>query len=430
MIKILHIMSLIIRSGRYLLPLLLIVSTTAFAQDKTSFKIGSIKIIGNTITLTQVIIAETWLSEGDEAAEEDIAIAAQQIMNLGYFTAVSYGIERKGETADITFQVTERYTWGISPILSFETKRNVYGLGLFDSNLFGRGKSAGVTLSAGEGTRTLALSYFDRHLAWSRFFGSAGFTTSDGVLQGFDAGGNLVAENERDVISYNAGVGYWLTYDSWAQVVLSRLEDKFTLIKGTFLFPDGTTNRISLGAGYDRVNFYLDHYEGVQASVWLVNGIKSFGGDFDFTKFFMSGRVISKVPAFNIKNSTVVLSALIGTSDNAPAHETYSLGGNGSLRGYAPGFVRGEKVARLSTEYRAPLWYPKVFGYSGVTTLLGFMDTGFAGAAVKPGDFATSIGTGVRLYVNKFAAAGMAFDVGYGIKTGDFEFYLVFGSVF
>ena len=431
LIKILLIMSLVIRSRRYLLPiLLLIASSTAFAQDQTSFQIGSIKIVGNTRTLTEVIVAETWLYERDKVSEKDIVIAAQQIMNLGYFTAVSYRIEKKAETADIVFEVRERYTWGISPVLNFETNRNIFGLVLLDSNLFGRGKSAGVTLSAGEGTKTLALSYFERHLGWSRFFGSAGFTTSDGVLQGFDAGGSLVAENERDVIAYNAGVGYWLTYDSWVQVALSWMEDNFTLTKSTFLFPDGTTNRTSFGVGYDRVNFYLDHYEGAQASAWFVKGIKSLGGDFDFTKFFMSGRIISKVPSFNMENSTVVLSALIGTSDNAPSHETYSLGGNGSLRGYAPGFLRGEKVVRLSTEYRAPLWYPKIFGYSGVTTLLGFMDTGFAGAAVKPGDFATSIGTGVRLYVKEFAAAGMAFDVGYGIKAKDFAFYLVFGSVF
>lgn len=403
------------------------------AQGHEPFRIHDILIEGNDKTVREAILAETWLTPGQTATMEDVRRGAQQVMNLGYFTSVALDTKPAGGETDVHLKVAERQTWGINPIVSIEGDDNSFGLELSESNLFGYGKSGGVSFSAGDDQWSASASYFDRHLAWTRWYWGAGAFAQNARIEGIDPTGGLAFENEADTVGANVFAGYWIAYELRAQLGLSTRDDEFSLKKGTFVFDDGTTHKATLGAVYERVDFYLTHYRGGRIGAFTEKGFDSAGGDFDFTRTYADGSLFLNplerwVPDW--ERHTLFLAGFWGTANDAPGHELYALGGRGSIRGYPRGFQIGEEAVILTAEYRVPVWEPRLWDRSGVVTVLGFVDTGTAADAIRGGDFITGAGGGIRLYVNEIASARLGIDVGYGFESEDTEVHIAFGNVF
>ena len=98
-----------------------------------------------------------------------------------------------------------------------------------------------------------------------------------------------------------------------------------------------------------------------------------------------------------------------------------------SGRGYAEGHFRGEKLAFIELEYRAPLMRNDFLG------MVAFVNT--ATIANRQGgeslfdNFAPGGGAGLRLLLNKRSRTNLAFDVGFG-KDGNGGVYLVVQEAF
>src|SRR6185312_16246823 len=98
-----------------------------------------------------------------------------------------------------------------------------------------------------------------------------------------------------------------------------------------------------------------------------------------------------------------------------------------SGRGYAEGHFRGEKLAFVELEYRAPLTRNDFLGmvaFFNTTTISNSQ----AGETLFD-NFAPGGGAGLRVLLNKRSKTNLAFDVGFG-NNGNRGVYLVVQEAF
>jgi len=108
-----------------------------------------------------------------------------------------------------------------------------------------------------------------------------------------------------------------------------------------------------------------------------------------------------------------------------PATASDSYGRSG--RGYAEGRYRGEKLAFVELEYRAPLMRSGLLGmvaFANATTISNQQ----AGEHIFD-NFAPGAGAGLRLLLNKRSRTNLAFDLGFG-ERGHWGLYLVVQEAF
>jgi outer membrane protein assembly factor BamA len=114
----------------------------------------------------------------------------------------------------------------------------------------------------------------------------------------------------------------------------------------------------------------------------------------------------------------------------APYFDLPSTGGDSygrSGRGYAEGRFRGEKLAFVEFEYRAPLMRNELLGmvaFVNITTISNRQ----AGERIFD-NFAAGAGGGLRVLLNKRSKTNLAFDVGFG-ERGSRGVYLVVQEAF
>jgi hypothetical protein len=98
-----------------------------------------------------------------------------------------------------------------------------------------------------------------------------------------------------------------------------------------------------------------------------------------------------------------------------------------SGRGYAEGHFRGEKLAFIEVEYRAPLMRNNLLGmvvFVNTTTIANRQD----GEQLFD-NFAPGAGAGLRLLLNKRSQTNLAFDLGFG-ENGNRGVYMVVQEAF
>jgi outer membrane protein assembly factor BamA len=98
-----------------------------------------------------------------------------------------------------------------------------------------------------------------------------------------------------------------------------------------------------------------------------------------------------------------------------------------SGRGYAEGHFRGEKLAFLELEYRAPLLRNGLLGFVGFVNTTTISNR--QGGEKLFDSFAWGGGGGVRLLLNKRSRTNLAFDIGFG-EGGNRGVYLVVQEAF
>ena len=98
-----------------------------------------------------------------------------------------------------------------------------------------------------------------------------------------------------------------------------------------------------------------------------------------------------------------------------------------SGRGYAEGHFRGEKLAFLEAEYRAPLLRNGLLGFVGFVNTTTISNR--QGGEQLFDSFAWGGGGGLRLLLNKRSRTNLAFDVGFG-EGGNRGVYLVVQEAF
>lgn len=382
--------------------------------------IGEIKIVGNQKIDSRVILTEMWLKPGDPYSAEAVKKARQRIMNLRYFQFVKI-TEQKNEGANavnLTIEVKERITWGIMPIVSLDgddTDNNEYGLRVDENCLLGLGKSVSLRGSTTKVRDRYAVSYDDPQLMFTRFVAGAGLTSINYDWEDFNI--------TDDVMEGYVYGGYRPTYETEVVLRLTIREDDFSA--GVL---DAQTTKVGVTVSYSDVEYYIDSLRGIGVTLLLEQGTEAMGGDEELSKVTLSASYNYRMP-----NKHWIRAVVAGGGGNdLPWHEDFTAGGNGSIRGYAPGYRGpGDRYARASAQYEAPVWYPRAFGFSGTLAVVGFVDVGDAWGYVDDSpEFVTGAGVGVRGYVRELQAFTFALDVGYGFEEQEVQTHLTFGGSF
>lgn len=152
-------------------------------NEGDQYRVGLIKVFGNTCTQTNLILHETLLVPGELFNLEKLQRTEERLLNVGYFGAVNvYAVQSSGPCGlgdnyrDVHIEVEETSTGNLSGFAGLSNNQGIFGgITITESNfnaqglaclftegtagLRGGGEYASATLSIGDKTRSYQLSW-------------------------------------------------------------------------------------------------------------------------------------------------------------------------------------------------------------------------------------------------------------------------------
>lgn len=444
-------------------------------EEGEKFHVGMIKVFGNCITQTNVILHETLLIPGEVFNSQKMEATEARLKNVGYFSNVNvYAVRAeegsclKGNYRDVHIEVEEKQTgrfglfFGYSTVEAIfggvnitESNFNSAGLGsLFCKNgpgLRGGGEHVNITASIGQKTSSYGLGWTKPYFMDSRW--SVGFdiekTTNQYISEDYDI--KALSYNLRATRGINAFTRFGLHYRiSNSHVHFDNAHSHGHEKNQTETFFDGckelceashihglisaigwqlsydSTNRIDLPSCGLRSIFEME-YVGV-------------GGDHTFFSFgYLNSYYIpiTECGTLKLRGDFKFIRTVGHTGFNdIPLDERLFLGGDNVMRGYksyklGPLFCGdhdpkgGASMQILSMEYNHTL-FSRLNGFL-------FIDGGaLTEKAFSIGAFYLSYGLGVRLKVmDSFPpiTLGLGFPVNHK-KGRTKNFFMNFGGSF
>jgi len=421
-----------------------LVDVTFRIQENSIAHINLVDIRGNTKTKDKVIRREIRLFPGDIFRQSLLMRSQRDIMQLAFFDNVEPDIERvqdgDGSDVNLVMKVTEKQagTGQFSAGAAYSQRDQFVGtLGLQIPNLMGNGQRLDANLEAGPNKQLYSLGFtepwfLDRPtLVGGSIFYSHQVST-------------LALENDYTKWGGRVNLGQRLTWpDDYFTIRGSynlTWNDNGQYINGDHLIiPSGLESSVMLTLVRDDKNLPFFPSEGSRYSFSynLVGGY--LGGDFDYREY--TTKVNWWFPTFGKLVLGLETEFGLIDGDNIQSYSLYQMGGvlgyQGKLRGYSPGSIASNRVARSYFSAVTELTYPVV---ENTFYLLGFFDMGNAFGNIPkwdsrlgygsynpientgiPGplseiDFADlrkDFGFGFRLVVPLVAPFGMGFDFGW-----------------
>ncbi|WP_213358363.1 outer membrane protein assembly factor BamA [Chlamydiifrater phoenicopteri] len=372
------------------------------------YRVGLIKITGNTRTKQDVILHESCLFPGDRFNKSNLEETEQRLRNTGYFNSVSVYTVRSQldplnvseQYRDIYVDVSETSTGNLGLFLGFSSLDNLFGgVELSESNFYLLGirnfLSEGFRCLRGGGEYLFLKANFgekvtDYTIKWTK----PHFLNTPWILGvELDKSINRALSKDYEVETYGGNVSttYIITknlrYGLYYRGSQTSLERKN---KQDLVGPDPSTNKGFVSAAgthliYDSVSPPRNPKNGVRANVNFE--ISGLGGTYHFTKLKLSGSVyrqLTKKGVLKLRGEAQFIKPFSDTTiDGVPISERFFLGGETTVRGYKS-FIIGPKYSEnepkggltsllISEEFQYPLvTQPNVSAFV-------FMDSGFVG---------------------------------------------------
>lgn len=206
-------------------------NVTYLVDEGARIYVERINITGNEKTRDFVVRRELGFAEGDPFNRSMVNRAREEIMDLGFFSAVDISTQ-PGSAADqvvINIALTEQSTGEYGATVGYSTSDGVLGeLSLTERNFLGRGQYLRAAIGASENGQTFDFSFTEPH-----------FMGLD-IATGIDVYHRIINESSRNYYGYQATggqlrVGVPLT-DSLSVTGFSGLERK--IIDDTETFDD------------------------------------------------------------------------------------------------------------------------------------------------------------------------------------------------
>jgi outer membrane protein insertion porin family len=134
--------------------------------------IRRIEVGGNSVTIDPVIRREIPIAEGQLYSQRKVQLARQRVERLGYFESVDFQIEPTDapDQLDLKASVVERPTGSFSFGAGYSSQDGVIVTGsLSQSNLFGRGYSANVSVDYGSRSQRFFINLADPYFLGSTY---------------------------------------------------------------------------------------------------------------------------------------------------------------------------------------------------------------------------------------------------------------------
>lgn len=329
-------------------------------DEGDQFKIGLIRVFGNTQTNTNVILRESVLIPGQYFDSRRLKATQQRLENIGYFKNVNvYAVKSPDEKEannfyrDVYIEVEETTTGSANFSLGFSSINDVFGsFELMERNfnikglgsifrkgpcaLRGAGEYANAKATIGTKQQAYLFTWMDpyfRDSLW-RF--------------GFEISGTLSQLQSKDYHIRTIGSSVFTSYpitNYWTFGTKYRLRHSKTNVKGDCSEKDretednhGLISAISTSISYDSTDNPYKAHRGFRSLAEIeYSGI---GGDFYFLKFsYLNSLYIPLMAKTTLKFRTdlrFIEPVFQTTKNKLPMSELFFLGGETTVRGYKP----------------------------------------------------------------------------------------------
>ena len=413
-------------------------------RESEKFYVESIKVEGNTITKTRVIIRELALRPGDVFDLKRMKTSENRLRNTRYFGDVRMNPEatnvpgRRDLSVTVSEGRTGNFTFGAgfgsveSAVVYFELTQGNFDLFNYRSGFRGDGQKFRFRASLGTSSNEILVSFEEPWLFEQRLaFGVELFRTESDY-------------NSSDYNELRTGFELYLRRRIF-ELVEARMSYRFEMVEifdvdsGTypdaddgiadvFQAADGETDIISkvgLTLLRDTRNSLMFTRSGNRTT--LSSEWAGVGGDVNYLK--LEARSAQFFPTFDLYDQTFSIIGRIGTasaygdSDEVPFYDRFYLGGPDSLRGFEhrdvgprdnddeDEAIGGDSYGLLSFEYGWRLAEP--------LGLVVFYDCGFVNESdydFSPSDYASNWGVGARIIL---MGSPLKLDLGFPLTVPD-----------
>lgn len=413
-------------------------------RESEKFYVESIKVEGNTITKTRVIIRELALRPGDVFDMKRMETSENRLRNTRYFGDVRMNPEstnvpgRRDLSVTVSEGRTGNFTFGAgfgsveSAVVYFELTQGNFDLFNYRSGFRGDGQKFRFRASLGTTSNEILVAFEEPWLFEQRLaFGVELFRTESDY-------------NSSDYNELRTGFELYLRRRLF-ELVEARMSYRFEMVeifdvdKGTYpdaddgiadvyQAADGETEVVSkagLTLLRDTRNSLMFTRSGNRTT--LSSELAGIGGDVNYLK--LEARSAQFIPTFDKYDQTLSIIGRIGTaspygdSDDVPFYDRFYLGGPDSLRGFeyrdvgprdnddTDEAIGGDSYGMLSFEYGFRLAEP--------LGLVAFYDWGFVNESdydFSPSDYASNWGVGARIIL---MGSPLKLDLGFPISVPD-----------
>ena len=393
-------------------------------RESEKFYVESIKVEGNTITKTRVILRELALRPGDVFDLKRMNTSENRLRNTRYFGDVRMNPEstnvpgRRDLSVTVSEGRTGNFTFGAgfgsveSAVVYFELTQGNFDLFNWRSGFRGDGQKFRFRASLGSTSNEVIIAFEEPWLFEQRLaFGVELFRRESDY-------------NSSDYNELRTGFELYLRRRLF-ELVEARMSYRFEIVeifdvgKGTdpandgiadvFQAADGekdVVSKVGLTLLRDTRDSLMFTRRGNRTS--LMSELAGLGGDVNYLK--LEARTAHFIPTFDLYEQTFSIIGRVGTvstysnSDEVPFYDRFYLGGPDSLRGFEhrdvgprdnddeDEAIGGNSYGMLSFEYGFRIAEP--------LGLVAFYDCGFVNESdydFSPSDYASNWGVGARI---------------------------------
>ena len=413
-------------------------------RESEKFYVESIKVEGNTITKTRVIIRELALRPGDVFDLKRMNTSENRLRNTRYFGDVRMNPEstnvpgRRDLSVTVSEGRTGNFTFGAgfgsveSAVVYFELTQGNFDLFNWRSGFRGDGQKFRFRASLGSTSNEVIIAFeepwlFEQRLAFGveLFRRESDYNSSDynELRTGFE-----LYLRRRLFELVEARMSYRFEIVEIFDVNMGTYPDANDGIADVFQAADGekdVVSKVGLTLLRDTRDSLMFTRRGNRTS--LMSELAGLGGDVNYLK--LEARTAHFIPTFDLYEQTFSIIGRVGTvstysnSDEVPFYDRFYLGGPDSLRGFEhrdvgprdnddeDEAIGGNSYGMLSFEYGFRIAEP--------LGLVAFYDCGFVNESdydFSPSNYASNWGIGARIIM---MGSPLKLDLGIPITVPD-----------
>ncbi len=353
------------------------------AERGDKFRFGKVEVVGNTKTLDRVIRRNLNVADGRTYTATGLRRSKENLTRIGYFKDIKISTAPSSvpQEMDVKVEVQEGPTGALSGGVGFSSVDQVFGVvQVSENNLFGKGWKASLNSQFGARRVVFSLDFRDPYfldtdfsLLLNAYNTRTEYTDFDRKAQGGKVGfGYSFTRNTSASLSFRLDS---IEITDPGEAVSPILQEEFS--KGT-----QQTRSLTFNVGRNTTDKFIDPSRGTVESVTVEYAGGPLGGDSDFVKYFLNGKVYFPLTKSTVLSGNVLWGHTVSTvGGRVPIYERFFLGGPYSIRGFESRTISptdpntgerigGNKQLVANVEFLFPLL--SEIGFKGVL----FFDTG------------------------------------------------------
>lgn len=347
------------------------------------FHFGRVEIRGNTKTVDRVIRRNLEVADGQIYTATGLKASRENLNRISFFkdVKISTAPSPENKEIDVQVEVQEGPTGTLSGGLGFSSVDKLFGvIQVSENNLFGRGWKASLNSQFGARRTIFTLNFLDPYFLdtdYSIFLSAYNQRTKYTDFERKGTGGKVGVGR-----SFGKHVSSSLAFRLDEVQILDTGNAVSTILQEEFSKGTQRTRSVTFNLARNTTDKYIDPSRGSVASATVESAGGPLGGDSDFVKYFLNGKVYFPLTMSTVLSGNLLWGHTVSTvGGRVPIFERFFLGGPYSIRGFKSRTlspidpnteerIGGNKQLVANIEYTFPLF--NEIGFKGVL----FLDAG------------------------------------------------------